>query len=86
MVRFQTKNLNFGKIFRVSDWRMFKYILRPFELFYEHLGYFMTIWHIVCSFGTFFSVLVSRTKKNLATLISRPITQTPPVAHNARAF
>jgi hypothetical protein len=30
------------------------YILWPFEIFYGHLGYFMTIWHIVCSFGTFF--------------------------------
>jgi hypothetical protein len=28
----------------------------------------MTIWHIVCSFGTFFPLFVSCTKKNLATL------------------
>jgi hypothetical protein len=28
----------------------------------------MTIWHIASSFGTFFKVLVSCTKKNLATL------------------
>jgi hypothetical protein len=28
----------------------------------------MTIWYILCSFGTFFQVLVSFTKKNLATL------------------
>jgi hypothetical protein len=28
----------------------------------------MTIWYILCSFGTLFPVLVSRTKKNLATL------------------
>jgi hypothetical protein len=27
----------------------------------------MTIWSILCSFGTFFPVLVSCTKKNLAT-------------------
>jgi hypothetical protein len=37
-------------------------------------GYFMTIWFILCSFGTFFPVLVSRTKKNLATLRVRLIT------------
>jgi hypothetical protein len=37
-------------------------ILSPFELFYGHLGYFMTIWYI-------FPVLVSCTKKNLATPI-----------------
>jgi hypothetical protein len=29
----------------------------------------MTIWYILCLFGTFFHVLVSCTKKNLATLI-----------------
>jgi hypothetical protein len=28
-----------------------------------HWGYIMTIWHILCSFGTFFSVWVSFTKK-----------------------
>jgi hypothetical protein len=32
------------------------------------LGYFMIMRHILCSFGTFFPVLVLRTKKNLATL------------------
>jgi hypothetical protein len=47
-------------------------ILWPFGIFFEHLGYFMTIWHIVCSFVTFFPVLVSCTKKNLATLV-RPL-------------
>jgi hypothetical protein len=44
------------------------YILWPFGIFYGHLGYFMTIWYTLCSFGTFFPVLVSCTKKNLATL------------------
>jgi hypothetical protein len=39
-----------------------------FGLFYGHLGYFMTIWYILCSFGAYFLVLVSCTKKNLATL------------------
>jgi hypothetical protein len=37
------------------------------------LGYFMTIRYILCSFGTFFPVLVSCSKKNLATLHSPAI-------------
>jgi hypothetical protein len=40
---------------------------------YGHLGYFMTIWYILCSFGTFFQVLVSWTNKNLATLLKSSI-------------
>jgi hypothetical protein len=31
-------------------------------------GIFLTIWYILCSFDTIFPVLVTRTKKNLATL------------------
>jgi hypothetical protein len=38
------------------------------DIFYGRLEYFMTIWYILCSFGTFLPVLVSWTKKNLATL------------------
>jgi hypothetical protein len=38
-------------------------------IFYRHLGYFITLWYILCSSGTFFPVLVSCTKKNLATLV-----------------
>jgi hypothetical protein len=38
-------------------------ILRTFGIFYEHLVKFAFIWYI-------FPVLVSRTKKNLATLVS----------------
>jgi hypothetical protein len=30
----------------------------------------MTLWYILCSFGSIFPVLVSWTKKNLATLIT----------------
>jgi hypothetical protein len=38
--------------------------------YFTHLGYFMTICCILCSFGTFLMILVSCTKKkNLATLI-----------------
>jgi hypothetical protein len=47
------------------DWKMLIYIW-PFVIFYGHLGYFMTICYILC---TFFPVLVSRIKKNLATLV-----------------
>jgi hypothetical protein len=38
------------------------YILRPFAIFIGDVRYFMTIWYI-------FPVLVSCTKKNLATLL-----------------
>jgi hypothetical protein len=37
-------------------------------ILYGHLGYFTTIWYILCSYGTFFPVLVSCITKNLATL------------------
>jgi hypothetical protein len=43
------------------------YSLWPFGIFCSDLGYFMTIWYNLYSFGTFFTVLVSCTKKNLAT-------------------
>jgi hypothetical protein len=50
--------------------------LENVDIFYSHLdyvmnilGYFMNIWHVVFSFGAFFPVLVSCTKKNLATLV-----------------
>jgi hypothetical protein len=53
--------------------------LENVDLSYAHLGYFtdisdtlpITLWYILCSFGTFFLVLVSCTKKNLATLLRR---------------
>jgi hypothetical protein len=44
-------------------------ILRPLQIFYGHLVYFVVIWYILWSFGIFFPVLVSCTKKNLATLL-----------------
>jgi hypothetical protein len=43
---------------------------KPFGIFYGDWGYFMTIWYILYSFGTFFPVSVLCTKKNLATLIT----------------
>jgi hypothetical protein len=44
------------------------YILCSFGTFCVHLVHFVFIWYILYSFGTFFPVLVSCTKKNLATL------------------
>jgi hypothetical protein len=67
VVSFQTKNLNMGKFWRTLEWKMLKCfmaiwnILRTLGIFYDHLVHFMLIWYI-------FTVLVSCTKKNLATL------------------
>jgi hypothetical protein len=67
MVSFQTKNSNLGKFWRALDGKMLIYfmaiwyILHPFGIFYDHLVHFVIIWYI-------FPVLVSCTKKNLATL------------------
>jgi hypothetical protein len=69
MVYFQTKNPNLGKFWRVLDWKKFISFLWPFGTFYGYLGYFTTIWYILYSFVTFGPVLVSCTKKNLATLL-----------------
>jgi hypothetical protein len=43
-------------------------VSRPFGIVYRHSVFFKTTWYILFSFGTFFPVLVSRTKENLATL------------------
>jgi hypothetical protein len=72
MVYFQTKRPNLGKLWRALDCKMLLYFW-PFGIFYGHLRYFITIWCILCSFGTFFPVLVSCTKKNLATLSSETL-------------
>jgi hypothetical protein len=47
------------------------YILPPFGILYRYLRYFMTICYILCSFATFFPVLVECTKKHLATLLQK---------------
>jgi hypothetical protein len=69
MVCFQTKNPNFGKFWSLPR-------LKIVDIFYGRLEYFtyiwdifMTIWYILCSFDTFFPVLVSCTMKYLATLV-----------------
>jgi hypothetical protein len=58
---FKPKNPNLGKFWRALDLKMF--------IYFNFMGYFMTIWYILCSLGTFFPVLVSCAKKNLATLV-----------------
>jgi hypothetical protein len=75
MVSFQTKNPNLGKFWRALDWKMLIYLrtiwnfLRIFGIFYAHLVHSVFI-------GTFFTVLVSCTWKNLATLATSSSTQT----------
>jgi hypothetical protein len=46
--------VNFGGSCNEKCW----YICWPFGPFYGHLGYFVTIWYILRSFGTFFRLLV----------------------------
>jgi hypothetical protein len=68
MVYFQTKNPNLGKFWRALDRKILIYfiaicyILRTFAIFCDQWVHFAFIRYI------FFSVLVSRTKENLATL------------------
>jgi hypothetical protein len=62
MVSFQTKTPNLGKFWRAFDGKMLIYFW-PFGIFYRHLRYFIAYWFILCSFGTFFPVLVSCTGK-----------------------
>jgi hypothetical protein len=67
MVCFQTKNwVNLGGSCDWKSWHNYW----PFGLFYGHWKYFMAIWYILWSFGIFVPVLVSCTKKNLATLLA----------------
>jgi hypothetical protein len=52
MAYFQTKNRNLGKFRRALQWNMLEhimdiwFILRPFDIFYGHLVYFVVIWYI----------------------------------------
>jgi hypothetical protein len=69
MVCFQTKNTNLGKFWGVLQWKILVYfmifwsILRPLEIFYGHLIYFVVIWYISLRFGILYL-------ENLATLLS----------------
>jgi hypothetical protein len=65
---FSNQTAQFGKKFRASYWKMFIFILWLFGIFYGHLGYFMTIWYILCSFGTFFRFGYRVPRKNVATM------------------
>jgi hypothetical protein len=64
MVNFQTGNPNLGKFWRVGN----------VDICFHHSEYFTDIWDSLIPLSAFyvylifFSVLVSRTKKNLATL------------------
>jgi hypothetical protein len=57
MVCFQTKNQNLGKFGRVLLWKILVYfmtiwsMLRPLEIFYGPLVYFVIIWHSFPRFG-----------------------------------
>jgi hypothetical protein len=56
-----------GKFWSAFDWKMFIHFIATCNI----LGYFMTIWYILYSFGILFPVLVSWTKKNLASMFWR---------------
>jgi hypothetical protein len=84
MFSFKTKNTNLGRFWRALDWLMSIYfmaiwnILQTFGVFYDHLVvHFVFIWYI-------FPVLVSCTKKNLATLV--PIFKLPSSVTRGRFF
>jgi hypothetical protein len=57
MVCFQNKNPNLGKFWRVLQWKILVYfttirsILRPLEINYCHLLYFVVVWYIFPRFG-----------------------------------
>jgi hypothetical protein len=52
MVSFRTQNPNLGKFWRALDGKMLIYYSVFWNIF-GHLGYFITIWYNLCSFGTF---------------------------------
>jgi hypothetical protein len=70
MVCFSNQKSQFGSILGVLEWKILVYIkttwsiLRPLEIFYGHLVYFVTIRYII-------PILVYCIKKNLATLVRR---------------
>jgi hypothetical protein len=64
MVYSQTKNTLQGKFWKALDGKMLIYILWPFGKFYRNVGYFMTIWYILCSSGTFFRFCIMYREKS----------------------
>jgi hypothetical protein len=65
---FVFKPPNLGNFWSALDWIM---LIWSSVIFYGLLGYSKTMhMHILFSFGTFFPVLASCTKKNLATLVT----------------
>jgi hypothetical protein len=66
---FSNQKSQFGQILEGLRWENVAIFYGHLEYVFDgHLGYFMTLWYILCSFGKFFPVLVPCTKKNLATL------------------
>jgi hypothetical protein len=57
MVCFQTKNPNLGNVWGVLQWKILVYlmtiwsILKPLEIFYDRLVYFVVIWYVSPHFG-----------------------------------
>jgi hypothetical protein len=69
IVHFQNKNSNLGKFWKDLQLKMLVF-LWTFCLLYGQMVYFMDIWYILWSLGTYiFPVLVYCTDKNLATLM-----------------
>jgi hypothetical protein len=68
------KNPNLGKFCRALDGKRLRFLC-PYGIFNGDWGYFMTIWYILYSFGTFFRFWYHiHKKKNLATLSVRALT------------
>jgi hypothetical protein len=69
---FSNQKIQFGKFWRALEWKMLIYfmdisnILLTFGIFSDNLVQFVFFWYI-------FPVLVSCTKKNLATLLDMPL-------------
>jgi hypothetical protein len=79
MVYLHEKTSSLGIFWWALEWKMLIFlaiILRPFCLFYDPLVYFMVVWHILWSFGTFilrsfgifFAFWCVEPSKDLATL------------------
>jgi hypothetical protein len=72
MVYFPTKNPNLGKFWRALEWKMLVYFMTICNI-YSHLVLVMAVWYSLWSLGIFFLFWYVWTKKNLATLLQRPM-------------